>query len=111
MENPGGPKACNCLIGRPHSLNYSCHPFFPYLAARADGNTNRERKKKAGPEVACAYVNVHVPGARARCLLIIETENPSPVICGPPICSLSLSTRNRCADPGERRRVQGVDAR
>lgn len=66
----GAPKACNCLIGRPHSLNYSCHPPFPYLAARADGNTNQAR-----PMVACAHVYVHVPDARARCLLIIETEN------------------------------------
>lgn len=40
----GGPKACNCLIGRPHSLNYSCRPLFPYLAARTDENTNPPKK-------------------------------------------------------------------
>lgn len=63
-----GPKACNCLIGRPHSLNYSCRPLFPYLAVRTDENTNQKKK-------ACAYVYVHAP-ARAHSLLIIETENP-----------------------------------
>lgn len=92
----GAPKACNCLIGRPHSLNYFCHPHFPYLAARTDGNTNQE-KKKACPKVACAYVYVHVPDARARCLLIIETENPCLWFVVPWFAASFLSTCNRCA--------------
>lgn len=100
-----GPKACNCLIGRPHSLNYSCRPLFPYLAARTDENTNQ--KKKRVPMYT--YMRLHV---LTPCWLL-KLKTLACDLWFPDLQPLSFhfQPRGRCADPGDHSWVEGVEAR